>query len=122
MCADASRRNWRIRLQDILECISKIQTYTNGMTLEQFEKDSLRVDAVIRNFEIIGEAASQIPTEIQRKYPDLAWFEMRGMRNLMVHEYFGVSLPIIWHTIRHDLQPLADDLIEILEEQESPTS
>src|SRR5450756_823546 len=101
MCTDASRRNWRIRLQDILECISKIQTYTNGMTLEQFEKDSLRVDAVIRNFEIIGEAASQIPTEIQRKYPDLAWFEMRGMRNLMVHEYFGVSLPIIWHTIRH---------------------
>ena len=92
------------------------------MIFEQFESDSLRVDAVIRNFEIIGEAASQIPAEIQRIYPDLAWFEMRGMRNLMVHEYFGVSLPIIWHTIEHDLQPLADDLIRILKEQDKASS
>lgn len=88
-------RNWRIRVEDILACIKKIKSYTHGMTYEQFSMDSKTVDAVIRNLEIIGEAAGFIPLEIQEKHPDLAWLEMRGMRNIMAHEYFGVSLPII---------------------------
>jgi uncharacterized protein with HEPN domain len=63
------------------------------MIFEQFRDDQMTVDAVIRNFEIIGEAAGYIPEEIQEKYPELAWLEMRGMRNIMVHEYFGVIYP-----------------------------
>ena len=86
-------RNWIIRVKDIIECIGKIKKYTAGMTFDQFRKEDQVIDAVIRNLEIIGEAAAHIPLEVQEKYPDLAWLEMRGMRNIVVHEYFGVSLP-----------------------------
>jgi uncharacterized protein with HEPN domain len=89
-------RNWRMRVEDILACIQKIKSYTHGLTYEQFSVDDRTVDAVIRNLEIIGEAAGSIPLEIQEKYPELAWLEMRGMRNIVAHEYFDVSLPIIW--------------------------
>ena len=107
-------RNWRMRVEDILACIEKIRAYTRGMTYEQFCADGKTVDAVLRNLEIIGEAAGYIPLEIQEKYPELGWLEMRGMRNIMAHEYFGVSLSIIWHAIEFDLAPLADGLNKLL--------
>jgi len=117
MCAKPGQRDWRMRVEDILTAIGKIQTYTAGMSLEQFRADGKTVDAVIRNFEIIGEAAGYIPEEVQEQYSDLAWLEMRGMRNIMIHEYFGVSLSIIWHTITHDLEPLSTGMKRILDEQ-----
>jgi uncharacterized protein with HEPN domain len=83
-----------MRVEDILACIEKIKGYTQGMTYKQFSTDGKVVDADIRNLEIIGEAAGYIPMEIQEKYPELAWLEMRGMRNIIAHENFGVSLPI----------------------------
>jgi len=107
-------RNWRMRVEDILACIKKIEEYTHGMSYEQFCADNKTLDAVIRNLEIIGEAAGFIPLEIQEKYPGLAWLEMRGMRNIMAHEYFGVSLPIIWRAIEQDLKPLAEGLEKLL--------
>jgi uncharacterized protein with HEPN domain len=85
-----------MRVEDILTCVEKIKKYKRGMSYKQFYEDGKTVDAVIRNMEIIGEAAWFIPLEIQEKYPELAWLETRGMRNIMAHEYFGVSLPIIW--------------------------
>ena len=117
MCAKPTTRNWKMRVENILACIAKILQYSDGMTFEVVCADSKTVDAVIRNFEIIGEAASHIPEEIQERYPGLAWLEMRGMRNIMVHEYFGVSLPIIWRTIAQDLEPLGDGLKRILDDQ-----
>ena len=116
MCAKGEPREWKMRLQDILDAIEKTKRYTAGMTLETFRQDEKTIDAVIRNLEIIGEAASHIPKKLQEKYPDQAWMEMRGMRNIIVHEYFGVSLPIIWHTITHDLDPLAEGLRKLLDE------
>src|SRR5512136_2880923 len=107
-------RNWRMRVEDILSCIGKIKEYTRGMTYEQFSADGRTVDAVIRNLEIIGEAAGYIPQEIQEKHPELAWLEMRGMRNIMAHEYFGISLPIIWRAIEQDLSPLKNGLNKLL--------
>ncbi len=108
-------RSWKIRVEDIMTCIEKINTYTVGMIFEKFSEDDKTVDAVIRNFEIIGEAARHIPLEIQEKYPELAWLEMRGMRNIVAHEYFGVSLPIIWRAIQNDLPPLVIGLEKLLE-------
>ncbi len=117
MYAESKGRDWKIRVRDILESIKRIQEYTAGLTLESFQNDTLRIDAVIRNLEIIGEAASRIPQEVQERYPHLAWLEMRGMRNMIIHEYFGVSIPIIWQTISDDLGPLAEGMKHILEEQ-----
>lgn len=110
-------RDWRLRIQDILESVAKIQRYTAGMSFEEFQADEKTIDAVIRNFEIIGEAARHIPREIQECYPDLPWAEMRGMRDILIHQYFGVSLPIVWHTIQYDLPPLVRELQKILERE-----
>jgi len=110
-------RNWKMRIEDILASIQKIENYTHGMTYKQFSTDDRTIDAVIRNLEIIGEAAGHIPLEIQEKYPELAWLEMRGMRNIMAHEYFGLSLSIIWRAIERDIQPLRRDLAMILQKE-----
>ena len=115
MCAEPKHRDWKIRAQDILDCIAKIQSYTQGMTLEQFHEDSLRIDAVTRNLEIIGEAAGRIPLEVQEAYPDIAWLEMRGMRNIMAHDYFRVSISLLWYTIQQDLPVLAEQIQHLLE-------
>lgn len=108
-------RNWRMRVDDILTCIRKIKSYTRNMTFEQFDADDKTKDAVIRNFEIIGEAASHIPLEIQDKFPHLDWLEMRGMRNIIAHAYFGISMSIIWRTAEHDLPKLEKELQNILD-------
>ena len=81
MCAKPSERNWKMRVEDILDCIDKINRYTAGMDFDVFRADGKTIDAVIRNLEIIGEAASHIPEEIQARYPDLGWFEMRGIHH-----------------------------------------
>jgi uncharacterized protein with HEPN domain len=107
-------RNWKIRVNDILDCITKINAYTKDMNFDQFINEGKTIDAVIRNFEIIGEAAGHIPLEVQEKYPELGWFEMRGMRNILAHEYFGISLPIIWYAIKNDLPSLAEGLRKML--------
>ncbi len=118
MSPEQKGRGWKMRVQDILDSINKIKTYTAGLSFEEFRNDSMRIDAVIRNLEIIGEAAGHIPMEVQEMYPNLAWFEMRGMRNIISHQYFGVSIPIIWQTIQNDLDPLASGMQALLSEQE----
>ena len=113
----SAEREWTLRIQDILDSIEKIFVYTHSMTFEQFQNDDKTIDAVIRNLEVIGEAARHIPLTIQEKYPDIGWFEMRGMRNIMAHEYFGVSVPIVWRAVISDLPPLAEDLKQIFKNQ-----
>lgn len=86
------------------------------MTFDQFEEDDKTIDSVLRNLEIIGEASRHIPRAIKEKYPDLPWMEMYTMRNIVIHEYHGVNLKIIWQTVTEDLPPLIPQLKEILEE------
>ena len=107
-------RNWEIRIHDILTAIASIQNYTEGMDFSSFKSDRRTVDAVIRNLIIIGEAASHMPEGICQKYPDIPWYEMRGMRNFVVHEYFTVSDRILWDTIRFDLKGLPESLKDII--------
>ena len=109
-------RGWQIRIQDILEAIARIEHYTQGMDLEAFRNDQKTVDAAIRNLEIIGEAARHIPPEIEALYSSVPWAEMRGMRNILIHEYFGVSLPILWKTVTTNLPPLPPILERMLQE------
>ena len=100
------------------EAIAAIQRYTDALTQDLFETNRLVVDAVIYNLAIIGEAASHVPSEVQVRYSDIPWATMRGVRNIMVHEYHGVDLAIIWRTLTEDLPPIALRLTDILEPQE----
>ncbi len=84
-----SKRNPQLLLSDILSSANKIIGYTNGLSLEAFEGDDKTIDAVVRNFEIIGEAANRLPDEIKEKYISVDWHRIRGFRNRIVHDYMG---------------------------------
>lgn len=112
-------REWKLRVDDILECIGAVASYTAGMAYHEFVADRRTADAVLRNITVIGEAATHIPEEIRAHYPDVPWKAMRAMRNLVVHAYFGVSLKVVWETARHDLPDLADVLRGVLQKEEA---
>jgi uncharacterized protein with HEPN domain len=109
-----SPRDWRLRVQDILDAIATIQGYTAGMEYSVFTRDRRTVDAVLRNITVIGEAASRIPEAIQAASPDIPWADMRDMRNVVVHEYFGINKQILWDTTQTDLPSLVGRLEGLL--------
>ena len=99
-------RGWEFRIDDILEAIDKIERYTDGIGFKEWQQDDKTVDAVVRNIEVIGEAASHLPVEIQDQYKDIPWSMMKRIRNVLAHEYFGIDLKIIWKTVKEDLPAL----------------
>ena len=109
-------RDWRLRIHDMLGCIAKIERFTDGLDLAAFERDERTIDAVLRNLEVIGEASVRIPERIRTDNPDLPWRQMRAIRNVVVHEYFGVNLPIIWETVTRRLPELKSALQALLQE------
>lgn len=112
-------RDWRFRLEDIVDAIRKIERYIAGMDVASFAADERTRDAVIWNIALIGEAARLIPSDIERAYPDIPWARMRGMRNVVIHEYPGVDDGIVWETATRNLPPLIDALLTILEREGS---
>ena len=100
--------------QDILESGSAIQSYVQGVSCEAFIQDRMRYSAVIREFEIIGEAVGKLPGKLKEKYPEIPWQDIKDFRNLLAHEYFGVDLEIVWNTIREDLPALLDAVKRII--------
>lgn len=116
-----SRRLWKHRITDVLDSIEKIQNYVEEMEFEDFQKDEKTIDAVIRNFIVIGEAARHVPSYISEKYPNIPWRLMGDMRNFAVHEYWGVELRTIWKTIQEDLPPLIPGLNQIIDSEEDKT-
>lgn len=108
-------RSWLNRIRDILDAIDEIQGFTEGMTLEDFQADPRTVKAVLYNMAIIGEAARNLPSDVEELYPEIPWVDVRGIRNVVIHEYFQVNLEIIWQTIQEDLVPLASSLSKLLE-------
>jgi len=109
------KRDWKLFLEDILEGIDRITRYVSRFSFEKFAEDEKTIDAVIRNLEVIGEASKNIPDEIRNKYHEIPWKSIVGLRNVMVHEYFGLDLENIWKIIREDLPPLKGKIKEILE-------
>lgn len=107
-------RRYDLYLKDISESIEKILDYTSGMDYNEFTAHSMVFDAVVRNFEIIGEAAKNIPDEIKLKCPSIPWSEMIGMRNILIHGYFGVDYSIIWNTIDM-LSALQTEIIQCIQ-------
>ncbi|MEK6681063.1 MAG: DUF86 domain-containing protein [Nitrospirota bacterium] len=92
-------------LNDILESITDIEDFTKGMIFDVFSKDRKTIKAVVRSLEVIGEAGNKIPDNIQKRYSEIPWTEIVGMRNRLIHEYFGVDIDIVWETIKEDLEP-----------------
>jgi uncharacterized protein with HEPN domain len=111
-----SRREAKLLLNDILDSIEKIRIYVDGYNFESFLADSKTCDAVIRNFEIIGEAANRLPDEIREQYPDINWFRIRGFRNRIVHDYMGIDYSIVWTIIENDLEVFVTGISKILSE------
>jgi uncharacterized protein with HEPN domain len=111
-------REWRFRIEDVLAAVQKIQEYTSRLDYEGSVRDSRTVDAVIRNLEIIGEAVRHVPPEVEARHPQVPWRKMREMRNILIHQYFGVSLRIIWGTIQNNLPPLVPVLQALLESED----
>ena len=99
-------RDFRLYLDDILEAIHQIRTYMADLDEEAFTTDRKTQDAVIRNLEIIGEAAGNLPEEIQKAAPEIDWRKIRGLRNILIHEYFGINLPIVWDVVKNKLGAL----------------
>jgi uncharacterized protein with HEPN domain len=114
------KREYLDAVADILESIAKALSFCDGMTLKTFAKDDKTVFAVIRALELIGEAAKMVPASVRKKYPDIPWRDMTGMRDKLVHEYFGVDLQTVWATVQQDL-PALRPLIQRLYEDQSGT-
>lgn len=96
-----SKRVPKLLLEDILESAEKIITYTHNLSYDDFVADSKTIDAVVRNFEIIGEAASRLPDIFKDNHVEIDWHKLRGLRNRIVHHYFGIDFSIIW-SIKED--------------------
>jgi uncharacterized protein with HEPN domain len=109
-----SSRPWSFRIKDILDAVEKIQKFTESMTFAEFDKNTMALDAVIRNFEIIGEAGNHIPISIQNQYPRVPWRQIISMRNSLIHDYFGADNRVIWDTIQIHLADLKSQLLLIV--------
>ena len=108
-----SKREPILLVEDIIDSGKKILQYTSNFSFEEFTKDSKTIDAVIRNFEIIGEAANRLPDDFKEKYPDVDWHRIRGFRNRIVHDYFGIDFSIVWE-IKNSFLPTLISKLEIL--------
>lgn len=107
-------RSGRLYIKDILESIGKIEDYTKGVSFKEFSRNKLIIDAVVRNLEIIGEASKNLPAYIKSAHKEIPWKEMSGMRDKVIHAYFGVDLDIVWKTIKQSLPDLKQSLKNIL--------
>jgi uncharacterized protein with HEPN domain len=110
------KREFGDYLEDILEAIQEVADFTAGMTFNEFIEDRKSVNAVIRSLEVIGEATKKLPTSLKDKYPDIPWKRMAGMRDKLIHEYFGVDKEMVWEVVRDELPPLKSLLITALRE------
>ena len=109
-----SSRKWQRRIEDILEAIAEIQSFSAGMAVEQFKTDAKTLKAVAADLIIIGEAANHIPDDVQDAHEDVPWVVMRAMRNRVVHVYFDVDPDILWDTVHNDLPKLIVPLKKLL--------
>jgi len=106
-------RDPRLYIDDILEATRKIEKYVKGLTFEELKENSLVVDGVVRNLEIIGEAAKNIPAEVKQEYPDIEWKKISGLRDVLAHEYFGVDLEVVWNIVTEKIPALKKNIMRI---------
>lgn len=111
------RMAYKLYLEDILASANKILNYAENFSYENLIRDEMRIDAIIRNFEIIGEASTNITQEIKDKYPFVEWRKISDFRNVLAHEYFGVDYKIMWDIIKNKLPDLIKDIRTIIDSE-----
>lgn len=110
------RLDYRDYLQDILDAVNDIESFVGNMSYEDFKKDKKTLNAVVRSIEIIGEASKNIPGALKAKHKELPWKRMIGMRDKLVHAYFGVDVEILWKAIKEDIPPLRKSIQKMLKD------
>ena len=110
-----SKRKPDVYLQDIFESINYIQRFLEGVSEDEFYKNVEKQDAVLRRLEIIGEAVKHLPDEIRNDHPDVPWRQIAGMRDIIIHEYFGITLEMVWVMATEDILDLKAKVKEIIE-------
>ena len=108
-------RDYRQWLEDILEGCGKILRFTAQMSLDEFVEDEKTYDAVVRNLEIIGEAAKNVPDDIRLRYPSIEWRKIAGLRDIIAHEYFGIDNDILWDIIQNKVGSLQEEVRKLMD-------
>jgi uncharacterized protein with HEPN domain len=116
MSHENSTREITDYLNDINDSIADISNFIGDMTFEEFESDKKTQYTVVHCLEVIGEAVKKIPVDVRNQYPHIPWKEIAGMRDKLIHEYFGVDLETVWTTIIDDIKPLKVRIVQIIEE------
>ena len=109
-------RDYRLYLEDIIESSDKVQRYIKGLEYEKFASDEMVMDAVVRNLEVIGEAAKNIPPAVKKKHPEIEWKKVVGLRDIIAHGYFGVNTRIIWDIVINKVPEVKNSAKKILKE------
>lgn len=110
------KRDIKVYIEDILESISRIEEYVKDLDEAEFYGNSEKQDAVLRRLEIIGEAVKNIPQDVRDKYPEIPWKQIAGMRDIVIHEYFGVNFGRIWKVIQVDMKDLKINISRVKQE------
>ncbi|NIA06677.1 MAG: DUF86 domain-containing protein [Actinobacteria bacterium] len=116
------KRDIRVYIEDMLASTAKIQEYTKGISGPDFSASTQLQDAVLRRLEILGEAAKNVPPAFRNKHPDIPWKKIAGLRDILIHEYFGVNLQRVWKAAKQDVVDLADKLAKAKQDLEQDNS
>lgn len=112
-------RDFKVSLQDVLEAIANVSEFVGGMTLDEFKSDKKTVHAVVRNLEVVGEAIKNVPSEVRDRHPEIPWQRIAGLRDILIHHYFGIDVEIVWDIVQNKLPELKAQVDAILQEPEA---
>jgi len=110
------QRDYRAYLEDIIEAAGAVREFVTGMDKDELGKDRRTRDAVVRNLEVIGEAAKKLPAQMKRDHPEVEWKKIAGLRDILVHDYFGIDMDIVWDVVQNKLPVLNEQIRRILDE------